>query len=163
MWTTPDLAPLLLTTAPHQRVGVSALDRFKVHRFPIRWVFSGTGLELMTCLPWSDTLTTGLLQPFPNDLKIKLRNGCPAETHPHPTDVEQERVVKGDVEQVEHVANNSAVCQYNDYRKFSTTHDEFKTKFLENNFGAVCSVCDRLWHENNVKKTTSTCKITFLT
>ncbi|GFT77842.1 uncharacterized protein TNCV_2968851 [Trichonephila clavipes] len=47
-WTTPELAPPLLTTTPHQREDVSALDRFKVHRCPTRWVFSGTGLELMT-------------------------------------------------------------------------------------------------------------------
>ncbi|GFU87696.1 hypothetical protein TNCV_2042801 [Trichonephila clavipes] len=38
----------LLTTTPHQREDVSALDRFNVHRFPIRWVFSGTGLKLVT-------------------------------------------------------------------------------------------------------------------
>ncbi|GFX86382.1 hypothetical protein TNCV_2562711 [Trichonephila clavipes] len=53
----------LLTTTPHQREDVSALDRFNVHRCPTRRVFSGTGLELMTYLPWSDTLTTGLPQP----------------------------------------------------------------------------------------------------
>ncbi|GFW57428.1 uncharacterized protein TNCV_543411 [Trichonephila clavipes] len=59
-WTTPELAPPLLTTTPHQREDVSALDRFNVHRCPTRRVFSGTGIELMTCLPWLDTLTTGL-------------------------------------------------------------------------------------------------------
>ncbi|GFS95211.1 uncharacterized protein TNCV_2705481 [Trichonephila clavipes] len=47
-WTTPELAPPLLTTTPHQREDVSALDRFKVHRCPTRRVFSGTGLEPMT-------------------------------------------------------------------------------------------------------------------
>ncbi|GFS95985.1 transposable element Tcb2 transposase [Trichonephila clavipes] len=47
-WTTPDLAPPLLTTTPHQREDVSALDRFNVHRCPTRRVFSGTGLELLT-------------------------------------------------------------------------------------------------------------------
>ncbi|GFY15847.1 transposable element Tcb2 transposase [Trichonephila clavipes] len=61
-WTTPELAPPLLATTPHQREDVSALDRFNAHRCPTRRVFSGTGLELMTCLPWSDTLTTGLPQ-----------------------------------------------------------------------------------------------------
>ncbi|GFU23374.1 hypothetical protein TNCV_2369161 [Trichonephila clavipes] len=30
------------------REDVSALDRFNVHRCPTQWVFSGTGLELMT-------------------------------------------------------------------------------------------------------------------
>ncbi|GFT99935.1 uncharacterized protein TNCV_1079741 [Trichonephila clavipes] len=47
-WTTPELAPPLLTTTPHQREDVSALDRFSVHRCPTRRVFSGTGLELVT-------------------------------------------------------------------------------------------------------------------
>ncbi|GFW72590.1 uncharacterized protein TNCV_3798181 [Trichonephila clavipes] len=44
-WTTPELAPPLLTTTPHQREDVSALDRFNVHRCPTRRVFSGTGEE----------------------------------------------------------------------------------------------------------------------
>ncbi|GFX99423.1 uncharacterized protein TNCV_1080671 [Trichonephila clavipes] len=47
-WTTPELAPPLLTTTPHQREDVSALDRFSVHLCPTRRVFSGTGLELVT-------------------------------------------------------------------------------------------------------------------
>ncbi|GFY32152.1 uncharacterized protein TNCV_3556601 [Trichonephila clavipes] len=47
-WTTPELAPPLLTTTPHQREDVSALARFNVHRGPTRRVFSGTGLELVT-------------------------------------------------------------------------------------------------------------------
>ncbi|GFT31459.1 uncharacterized protein TNCV_608781 [Trichonephila clavipes] len=47
-WTTPELAPPLLTTTPHQREDVLALDRFNVHRCPSRRVFSGTGLELVT-------------------------------------------------------------------------------------------------------------------
>ncbi|GFT24498.1 uncharacterized protein TNCV_3253111 [Trichonephila clavipes] len=42
------LAPPLLTTTPHQREDVSALDRFNVHRCPTRRVFSGTRLELVT-------------------------------------------------------------------------------------------------------------------
>ncbi|GFW36036.1 uncharacterized protein TNCV_4929001 [Trichonephila clavipes] len=47
-WTTPELAPPLLTTTPHQREDVSALDRFNVHLCPTRRDFSGTGLELVT-------------------------------------------------------------------------------------------------------------------
>ncbi|GFW34941.1 uncharacterized protein TNCV_978791 [Trichonephila clavipes] len=47
-WTTPELAPPLLTTTPHQREDVSALDRFNVHRCPTQRVFSGTGLEPVT-------------------------------------------------------------------------------------------------------------------
>ncbi|GFV69023.1 RNase H domain-containing protein [Trichonephila clavipes] len=47
-WMTPELAPPLLTTTPHQREDVSALDRFNVHRCPTWRVFSGTRLELVT-------------------------------------------------------------------------------------------------------------------
>ncbi|GFW71200.1 hypothetical protein TNCV_536181 [Trichonephila clavipes] len=47
MWTTPELAPPLLTTTPHQREDVSALDRFNVHRCPTRRVFSeGYGFQM---------------------------------------------------------------------------------------------------------------------
>ncbi|GFX69334.1 transposable element Tcb2 transposase [Trichonephila clavipes] len=60
-WTTPELAPPLLTTTPHQREDVSALDRFNVPRCPTRRVFSGTGFEprdkayatrLPNCVSW---------------------------------------------------------------------------------------------------------------
>ncbi|GFS93806.1 uncharacterized protein TNCV_5052831 [Trichonephila clavipes] len=37
-WTTPELAPHFLTTTPHPREEVSALDRFNVHRCPIRFL-----------------------------------------------------------------------------------------------------------------------------
>ncbi|GFV22160.1 uncharacterized protein TNCV_631131 [Trichonephila clavipes] len=47
-WTTRELAPPLLTTTPHQREDVSALDRFNVHRCPTWRVLSGAGLELVT-------------------------------------------------------------------------------------------------------------------
>ncbi|GFT38088.1 uncharacterized protein TNCV_4103261 [Trichonephila clavipes] len=47
-WTTPELAPPLLTTTPHQRKDISVLDRFNVCRYPTRRDFSGTGLELVT-------------------------------------------------------------------------------------------------------------------
>ncbi|GFV61184.1 uncharacterized protein TNCV_856541 [Trichonephila clavipes] len=45
---TPELAPPLLTTRPHQREDACALDRFNVHRSPRRRVFNGIGLELVT-------------------------------------------------------------------------------------------------------------------
>ncbi|GFV42252.1 uncharacterized protein TNCV_3164831 [Trichonephila clavipes] len=47
-WTTPELASPLLTTRPHQREDVSALDIFSMHRCPTRRVWSGTGFELVT-------------------------------------------------------------------------------------------------------------------
>ncbi|GFX93931.1 uncharacterized protein TNCV_3412941 [Trichonephila clavipes] len=63
-WTTPELAPRLLTTTPQQREDVSTLDRFNVHLCPTRRVFSGTGLEV-TSQPRSDTYTTRLPRPTP--------------------------------------------------------------------------------------------------
>ncbi|GFT20377.1 uncharacterized protein TNCV_4963981 [Trichonephila clavipes] len=67
-WTTPELAPPLLTTTPHQREDVSALDRFNVHRCPTRqascqekkvYVFT-TFLELVRECDWTDfTYGTG--------------------------------------------------------------------------------------------------------
>ncbi|GFV12449.1 uncharacterized protein TNCV_1792281 [Trichonephila clavipes] len=47
-WTTPELAPPLLTTTPHQQEDVPALDRFNVHRCLTRRVFSVNVLELVT-------------------------------------------------------------------------------------------------------------------
>ncbi|GFT52845.1 hypothetical protein TNCV_1459701 [Trichonephila clavipes] len=62
-WTTPELASPSSNYVTTPREDVSALDRFSVHRCHIRRVLRGTGLELMRCLPLSDTLTTGLPQP----------------------------------------------------------------------------------------------------
>ncbi|GFW27797.1 hypothetical protein TNCV_766781 [Trichonephila clavipes] len=61
--TTSELAPPLLTTTPHQWEDVSALDRFNVYRSLTRRVFGGTGLEIKTCQPRSNPLTTGLPRP----------------------------------------------------------------------------------------------------
>ncbi|GFV17186.1 hypothetical protein TNCV_336741 [Trichonephila clavipes] len=65
-WTTPELAPPLLTTTPHQRRGggFSSRQICNVHRCPARWVFCGTGIELVTkSKPRSDTYTTRLPRP----------------------------------------------------------------------------------------------------
>ncbi|GFT56329.1 hypothetical protein TNCV_2331391 [Trichonephila clavipes] len=65
-WTTPELAPPLLTTTPHLREDVSALDRFNVHRCPntaTAGLFSGTGLELMTCFHDPLPLPLGYYSP----------------------------------------------------------------------------------------------------
>ncbi|GFW75236.1 uncharacterized protein TNCV_4188911 [Trichonephila clavipes] len=47
-WSTPELAPPSPNYHSRTTKDVSALDIFNVHRYPTRWVFSGTGLELMT-------------------------------------------------------------------------------------------------------------------
>ncbi|GFY22982.1 hypothetical protein TNCV_2182431 [Trichonephila clavipes] len=66
MRTRPELIPPLLITTPHQREDVCVLDRFNVYRPLTRRGFSGTGLELMTWLSLSDTLTTVLPQHHSN-------------------------------------------------------------------------------------------------
>ncbi|GFX94054.1 hypothetical protein TNCV_3414161 [Trichonephila clavipes] len=71
--TAHELASPLLTITPHQREDVSAIDRFNVHSCPTRWVFSGTGHELMSCLPCSDNLTTGLPKPLNSGYKGKIK------------------------------------------------------------------------------------------
>ncbi|GFX79129.1 uncharacterized protein TNCV_3914141 [Trichonephila clavipes] len=74
-WTTLELAPPLLTTTPHQREDVSALDRFSVHHCPARRVFSGTGLELVTrqatirYLYHSATMARWCFYDYPKNLK----------------------------------------------------------------------------------------------
>ncbi|GFU39949.1 uncharacterized protein TNCV_2531881 [Trichonephila clavipes] len=50
-WTTPELALSSPNYHTTPREDVSALDRFNMHRYPTRWVFSDTGLKLMTCMP----------------------------------------------------------------------------------------------------------------
>ncbi|GFV99515.1 mariner Mos1 transposase [Trichonephila clavipes] len=67
-WTTPELAPPLLATTPHQRQDVSALDRFNVQRCPTRRVFSGTGLDLVT----SQTLNSDIYCQQLNPLKLAI-------------------------------------------------------------------------------------------
>ncbi|GFW76356.1 uncharacterized protein TNCV_1581351 [Trichonephila clavipes] len=68
---TPELAPPPLTTTPHQREDVSALDRFNVHRCPTWRVFSGTGLELVTrqaTVRYLYYSATTAKQPTPNGI-----------------------------------------------------------------------------------------------
>ncbi|GFY28525.1 uncharacterized protein TNCV_4149561 [Trichonephila clavipes] len=83
---TPELAPPLLTTTPHQREDVSALHRFNMHRCPTRRVFSGTGLELVTkqatirYLYHSATAATLNLSRlrYPS-VGVEVRRGVPAQ------------------------------------------------------------------------------------
>ncbi|GFV27261.1 uncharacterized protein TNCV_3459551 [Trichonephila clavipes] len=55
---TPELAPPLLTTTPHQWEDVSALDRFNAHRCPTQRVLSGTGQATIRYLYHSVTEAT---------------------------------------------------------------------------------------------------------
>ncbi|GFU59304.1 uncharacterized protein TNCV_4198261 [Trichonephila clavipes] len=83
-WTTPELAPPLLTTTPHQREDVSALDRFNVHRCPTRRVFSGTGFEPVTkqatvryLYHSATTATIVSVEPDTNQRPMDIRHETP--------------------------------------------------------------------------------------
>ncbi|GFT16043.1 hypothetical protein TNCV_3315801 [Trichonephila clavipes] len=70
------MAPPLLTTTPHQREDVSALDTFNVHRCPTLWVFIDTSLEQGK--PRSDTYTTRLPRPCIHVDSLPNRQTCKA-------------------------------------------------------------------------------------
>ncbi|GFX01804.1 hypothetical protein TNCV_1022071 [Trichonephila clavipes] len=74
---TPELAPFLLTTTPHQMEDVSALDRFNVHRYPTRWVFSSSGSNSGQGKPRSDTYTIRLPRPRKYGQKRVPKNPFP--------------------------------------------------------------------------------------
>ncbi|GFU82176.1 transposable element Tcb1 transposase [Trichonephila clavipes] len=91
---TPELAPPLINTTPHQREDVSALDRFKVHRCPTRRVFSGVGLELLTRqatlevseeLGIAQSVTSSLWQRLQDDGTVSrcYSTGRPRDTTPN--------------------------------------------------------------------------------
>ncbi|XP_067647614.1 uncharacterized protein [Eurosta solidaginis] len=40
---------------------------------------------------------------------------------------------------------------YSHFHRNTVAHREFQTKFLDNPFGYVCSVCDRLWFKLDLK------------
>ncbi|GFY31115.1 uncharacterized protein TNCV_4360221 [Trichonephila clavipes] len=73
-WTTPELAPPLLTTTPHQQEDVSALDRFNVHRCPTRSTPNSKVVRRKgsieqsiksqnTCLIWGKEVLRRLMKP----------------------------------------------------------------------------------------------------
>lgn len=41
---------------------------------------------------------------------------------------------------------------YSNYHKFERARRKFKINFSDNSFGHSCSVCDRLWYKNDLKK-----------
>lgn len=43
---------------------------------------------------------------------------------------------------------------YSNYKMHKLAHDDFKKKFTDNIFGYSCSVCDRLWFKDDLKKPT---------
>ncbi|GFX04927.1 uncharacterized protein TNCV_2249101 [Trichonephila clavipes] len=67
-WSTPELAPPLLTTTPHQRKDVSALDRFNVHRCPTRLPTKRTKSIRIAYLMVVRTFTPGAM---PENIKYK--------------------------------------------------------------------------------------------
>jgi hypothetical protein len=47
--------------------------------------------------------------------------------------------------------NLDSSLPYSMYRKFKRAHQEFTNNFINNSFGHPCSVCDRLWFQNDPK------------
>lgn len=45
--------------------------------------------------------------------------------------------------------------KYNDIAKHAKAHENFDLKFRKNPFGYSCTVCDRLWFKNDLKKATA--------
>ena len=62
-------------------------------------------------------------------------------------------LVQGPQNQVPYVEENedATLLFYSDFYRHRLAHDEFKNKFVENPFGHVCSVCERLWFKNDLQ------------
>ncbi|GFU96439.1 retrovirus-related Pol polyprotein from transposon opus [Trichonephila clavipes] len=126
-WTTPELAPPLLTTTPHQREDVSALDRFNVHRCPTRRVFSGKewlgGLGVNDFEGLKNLMITDQLKRVPGDVREQFINNW------------VKSIVPGDIadklDEYESVRANVKGAHSNDTRYRSTNN-----KFVSDNKGA---------------------------
>ncbi|GFQ71691.1 uncharacterized protein TNCT_516581 [Trichonephila clavata] len=42
-------------------------------------------------------------------------------------------------------SEDATLSNYSDFYRHRLAHEEFKIKFVENPFGCICSVCERLW------------------
>ncbi|XP_044593072.1 J domain-containing protein DDB_G0295729-like [Cotesia glomerata] len=49
------------------------------------------------------------------------------------------------------IQDNDLRVPYSTFHRHQNAHNEFKEKFINNSFGHVCSVCDRLWFEEDLK------------
>ncbi|GFR22603.1 helitron_like_N domain-containing protein [Trichonephila clavata] len=47
--------------------------------------------------------------------------------------------------------HNLSVQTYSSFQQNSSAHREFQKDFLENDFGHVCDICDRLWFKKDLK------------
>ncbi|GFT30376.1 uncharacterized protein TNCV_2376721 [Trichonephila clavipes] len=89
-----DTSPLL-TTPPHQREDVSALDRFSVHRCPIQRLFSGTVLELVARPNYEDKDISGLDESSKNIIDTDADGGKEINNAaPVPTSYEIRNIMK---------------------------------------------------------------------
>lgn len=49
------------------------------------------------------------------------------------------------------IQTDDSKLPYSTYRRHHKAHHFFKTKFIDNSFGHISSVCDRLWFQYNLK------------
>ena len=63
------------------------------------------------------------------------------------------------------VKNSPELCQYPSFQQNLSAHMELNKKFLDNQIGHVCDICDRLWFKNDLKlilNNDATCSIYFI-
>ncbi|KAE9544494.1 hypothetical protein AGLY_000035 [Aphis glycines] len=51
--------------------------------------------------------------------------------------------------------DDDLLLPYSDFRRFRRAHKYFEDKFINNPFGYPCSVCDRLWFQQDLKPAVS--------
>lgn len=82
----------------------------------------------------------------------KVINDCSqlnSEMNSQVDEVDSQNNAKSTVKFTVFDRNNSIDRKF--YEKYKKAYNLFENKFLNNQFGKVCSVCDRLWFENDLK------------
>lgn len=57
-------------------------------------------------------------------------------------------------ETLQEIYCDNPILRYSGYDLHARAHEEFRKSFTMNDFGYACSVCDRLWFKNDLKKAT---------
>lgn len=68
--------------------------------------------------------------------------------------MQEYRARKRNQAEVQHVSTQVNPTPYSTFNVNRSAHKEFKKKFVDNKFGQVCKVCDRLWFQDDLKTLT---------